>query len=140
MTEKIIELALEPKTLRMEGIEAKKSIEWIRKTDYSLIWRKIFSDIEAGTYSKNENPVKNIMWDTLLHHYKVGAMSMRNRKVAGGNNCNYEDEECDRWKREYERVNNSYSYRLGLACTYIPRRVIKTLRKIKRKLVLFIRG
>lgn len=138
--EKIIELALEPKTLRMEGIEAKKSIEWIRKTDYSLIWRKIFSDIETGTYSKNENPVKNIMWDTLLHHYKVGAMSMRNRKVAGGNNCNYEDEECDRWKREYERVNNSYSYRLGLACTYIPRRVIKTLRKIKRKLVLFIRG
>ena len=62
------------------------------------------------------------------------------RIVAGGNNCNYEDEECDRWKREYERVNNSYSYRLGLACTYIPRRVIKTLRKIKRKLVLFIRG
>lgn len=138
--EKIVELALDPERLRMEGIEAKKSLEWVRKTDYSNMWREIFDDIENGKYSTNEKAIENIMWDTLLEHYRIGSLSVTNRnnrntkeieRLYAENERN--NTEKNNLNKEYDRIKHSYSYRFGLICTYIPRKIVKSVMLLIKK-------
>lgn len=138
--EKIIELASDPERLRREGKEAKKSIEWVRKTDYSNMWREIFEDISKENMQIENISAEAIMWNTLLEHYRVGAININNRINMEVNNRNHAYEECERWKREYNRVNCAYSYRFGLVCSYIPRKVVKTVRRIINNIIIYLRG
>lgn len=135
--EKIIDLVSDPERLRREGIEAKKSLEWVRKTDYLNMWREIFDDISKENVQVENISEETVMWNTLLEHYRVGAISRNNKITAEVNNRNHAYEECERWKREYSRVNNSYSYRFGIACSYIPRKVMKIVKGIINNIITY---
>lgn len=135
--ERIIELVSDADRLNREGIEAKKSLEWIRETDYSKMWTEIFDDIEKNEYKMKEDSIENIMWDTILEHYRIGSVSVTNRNNNNTNEIKQlrlENEriqnEKNMFEEKYNKVNNSYSYRFGLICTYIPRKIVRYLRSI----------
>lgn len=140
--EKIIQLVSDTERLHREGLEAKKSLQWIRETDYSKMWFDIFSDIERKEPEIKAVSTESIMWDTLLEHYKIGSLSVQNR-----NNDNTKEiqrlcldnerihKEKNMVEENYNKVNNSYSYRFGLICTYIPRKIFKLFRLTIRRII-----
>lgn len=137
--EKIVNLVSDTERLHKEGLEAKKSLQWVREVDYSKMWTDIFCDIEKEEYKMKEVSTENIMWNTMLEHYKIGSLSVENRNNDNAKKINQLCLDNERIRKEknmveenYNRVNNSYSYRLGLICTYIPRKIIKIFRLVMR--------
>lgn len=129
--EKIIQLISDTERLHREGIEAKKSLNWIKEVDYSKMWTDIFDDIEIREYKMKEDLTESIMWHTILEHYRVGSLSVEEIRKACLENERIQEEK-SMIEENYNRVNHSYSYRLGLILTYIPRKIIKIFRLIMR--------
>ncbi|MBQ6886670.1 MAG: glycosyltransferase, partial [Lachnospiraceae bacterium] len=124
--EKIIRIAQDKAQLVEYGEEAYKSTEWIRQYDYQARWKEIIESMENPTSNVSIEPAEDIMWNTLLEHYRTGSEKRNNERSGDGDiKRKYEDA-----KREFDRVNDSYSYKLGLALTFIPRKMYKRIQKL----------
>lgn len=108
------------------------------------MWREIFDDV-SKEYIENENTsTEVVMWNTLLEHYRIGSLSATNK-----NNRNTQEierlyaenerinTEKNKLNEEYNQIKHSYSYRFGLACSFIPRKMFKVVRKNIKKLKCF---
>lgn len=120
--ERIIRVCQDAQMLADLGDEALRSIDWIREYDYKAEWTQIFQSIEEPRVKVMPETTERIMWHTLLEHYKVGTLKLAKEKNEFNDiKRNYEE-----MTQEYNRVNNSYSYKIGLLLTYIPRKLIKS--------------
>ena len=112
------------------GREARDNIESIAKFDFSGAWSGVFDGLSQATKERPIDEATRIMWDTLLDHYRLGAVP-RNREL---NRVNKQLAAAKRSRKkragartELQRIRASWSFRIGHAITFVPRRIRKFL-------------
>ncbi len=147
--EAICEL-LEDKEYRIEvGESGRKFLENVYINDnISDKWEEIFKSFSIHQKQCSENNVEYILWDTLLMHFKF---LLENNNYGQISSVNDYSDECQKLKREInlknqeieqlnickfalEETRKSFSYKLGLTLTAIPRKIKELFKKDKNKI------
>lgn len=107
------------------GREARANIEAVARFDFAGVWRRVFAE-PAGMASQaasTDAGTVDIMWQTLLDHYRFGAvrrekeLRVLRKKLAAARKRGHKAQQ------SLERIRGSFPYRVWRAITFVPRRV-----------------
>ena len=123
-TDGVVALLRDPERRQALGQEARDNIESIAKFDFAGAWSGVFDGLSRATEERPLDEATRIMWDTLLDHYRLGAVP-RNREL---NRVNKDLAVAERSRKtragartEMQRIRASWSFRIGHAITFVPR-------------------
>ena len=99
-------------------VGARESIADFREYDIKSEWAKVFAQVREGfAEEETDEDLKEIL-QSLLHHYSYGARMNRKEKAKLHNKLKAE-----------RKIRRSLEYRLGRILLYIPRRILRMIRR-----------
>ena len=126
----VVALLRDPERRRLLGREARDNIESLAKFDFAGAWSGVFDGLSHATAERPLDEATRIMWDTLLDHYRLGAVPRNrelnrvNKQLAGAKRSRKKRAGA---RTELQRIRASWSFRIGHAITFVPRRIRKFL-------------
>ena len=142
MTSAIVSLLKDEAYKERMGAEAKKSLEKIRAFDLEGTWRKLIENTRDNSNNNeidvelDENTLK-VLLKSLLIHYEAGSTRKKAETWALKKQIVTLEESEQRLEKRLRKANNiknSHSFKVGKLILAIPRKIIRLLRKIKKKL------
>ena len=116
---RIAELLLDADKRREAGAAARARMEAVTGFDLAGAWRGIFASLETEPSGPPISPDGQILWTTLLEHYRIGVD--RHNADKDWLRKKYESE-AGYYKNELDLVKRSFSFRLGQLLTWPARK------------------
>lgn len=105
---------------------------WIESNDYKKIWQKLVSEASKSMADESQSPVN---WQKFFD--EIASLNADSKTIESQEKTiakqkktiNVQKEKISDLDSRVEHLEKSYSYKLGLFLTYIPRRIVHLLRK-----------
>jgi len=126
----VVALLRDPEHRRLLGREARDNIESLAKFDFAGAWSEVFNGLSHATTQRPVDEATRIMWDTLLDHYRLGAVPRNyeinrlSREITAARRAGKKRAGA---RTELQRIRASWSFKIGHAITWVPRRIRKLL-------------
>jgi hypothetical protein len=138
----VVDLLADPEYRHRLGREARANIEELARFDFAGTWRRLFEDLARPTPGLPRDENTRIMWETLLGHYRTGAVC-RNReavqlkkqiskvKQTAKRDAKKAAQKERQLKTRLRKVRKSRAYRVGRVLTALPRKIRKLLKRLR---------
>lgn len=125
MAENIVKLLKDEKLKMKLQYDAQESLKPFLEFDLKAAWKEVFDELSKEQNVNGIDENINIMLYSLLQHYNYGATINNNEKAI-----------MRRRLDELQKLEHSWSYRIGYIILFIPHQFVWKLRKLKNKLLI----
>ena len=123
----LVDLMNDAELYQREAEGAKKSAVAYLDYDQASFWSKLFGEAPTNSHA-NDCGEEGILWDVLLESYPLAI----DRWKLEGDRLRVENATLKKKARELEAVKKSSTWRAGRAATYLPRKVKRALKKLRK--------
>lgn len=123
----VVDLLRDPDYRRSLGRDARANIEHVTGLDLAGLWRDMFHRLSRPVTRRPLDSARDIMWETLLDHYRTGAVG---RELESGQLKSRLAAE-NRAQRQLQRVRGSLSFKVGRLITLVPRKLRDLVRRLR---------
>ncbi|MBN2822956.1 MAG: glycosyltransferase [Coriobacteriia bacterium] len=124
----VVDLLRDPEYRRSLGREARANVEELAQFEFVGAWQSLFDGLAEVREPQPLDETMRIMWDTLLEHYRDGAV----RRDSDVSRLRRQLGTTRKQLKAARRVRSSWSFRIGYAITALPRRARKMLTRAQR--------
>jgi glycosyltransferase involved in cell wall biosynthesis len=140
IAEEIIALLDDDEKRREMGRAARKSLDRYTDVDHAMVWKEIIESVIPGSPGpapvEPDDETRRILWYTQAFYEDIAmdALAQKNKSLARKfDNMNRRAERLRSdhkdLERKYNRMRNSFSWRIGRAATKIPRAIRRLFRR-----------
>jgi glycosyltransferase involved in cell wall biosynthesis len=141
----VVELLCDLEYRRSLGREARANVEDAARFDFAGTWRAVFDGLAAPATDRPVDETARIMWETLLEHYRAGAVlrnlemgrrdgelgAARSKAARGDAKIRKLEKKIAAAQSQQKKLRRSWSYRIGHAIMWAPRMARKLLRRMR---------
>jgi glycosyltransferase involved in cell wall biosynthesis len=137
----VVDLLADPEYRHRLGREARANIEELARFDFAGTWRRLFEDLARPTPELPRDENAQIMWETFLDHYRIGAErrnvevaqlqgNLRDAKRTAKRAAKKASNKEHQLEAELRKVRRSSAFRLGRILTAGPRKISEALKRL----------
>lgn len=134
LAREVIRLLRHPEERKRIGAEGRALVEEYAKVDVGGAWRGFLEELLQGKpVTVTLDPRMEILFHYLVEFQRIGKSTMQRKLQDAYQDKTRRGEEVRYWKRKYEKLFASRSYKVGSILLWLPRVLKNKVKKIRRQ-------
>lgn len=128
----IVKVLTDPELYRIKSRNGVKTAKYFAEYDLTGLWRQILADWQTSPQFQPSPETLTILLQTLNQHLYWGDKKQQQKLSSAQKNLKSAQNELKKIKSQNNSIRNSFSYRLGRALTWLPRKIRGGVRCLKQ--------